>query len=33
MTQIAADNDLMMANVERLHADIVKTHRVYEKAL
>lgn len=31
MTQIAADNDLMMANVERLGADIVKTHRVYRK--
>ncbi|MFP4550282.1 MAG: hypothetical protein ACLFNT_05715 [Spirochaetales bacterium] len=33
MTQIAADNDLMMANVTRLNADIVKTHRVYEKFL
>lgn len=33
MTQIAADNDLMMANVERLEADIYKTHRVYTKQL
>jgi hypothetical protein len=33
MTQIAADNDLMMSNVKRLDADIVKTHRVYEKSL
>ncbi|HKJ85123.1 MAG TPA: hypothetical protein VKA06_03555 [Spirochaetia bacterium] len=33
MTQIAADNEPMMANVERLNADIVKTHRVYRKAL
>jgi len=33
MTQIAADNDLMMANVERLNAEIVKTHRVYGKDL
>ena len=33
MTQIAADNDLMMANVERLGADIYKTHRVYTKQL
>jgi hypothetical protein len=33
MTQIAADNGPMMANVERLNADIVKTHRVYRKAL
>lgn len=31
MTQIAADNDLMMANVERLGAEIYKTHRVYRK--
>jgi hypothetical protein len=29
MTQIAADNDLMMANVHRLNADMAKTHRVY----
>lgn len=33
MTQIAADNDLMMGNVRKLNADIVKTHRVYEKRL
>ena len=31
MTQIADDNDLMMANVKRLKADIVKTHRVYRR--
>lgn len=29
MTQIAADNDLMMSNVDKLNADVVKTHRVY----
>lgn len=33
MTQVAADNDLMMANVERLGADLYKTHRVYTKPL
>ena len=26
-------NDLMMGNVEKLHADIYKTHRVYKKPL
>ncbi len=31
MTQIADDNELMMANVRRLNADIVKTHRVYRR--
>lgn len=33
MTQVAADNEPMMANVERLDADIVKTHRVYRRAV
>lgn len=33
MTQIADDNELMMANVDRLGADIVKTHRVYRRSL
>jgi hypothetical protein len=33
MTQIAADNDLMMSNVYKLNADIVKTHRVYQRTV
>jgi hypothetical protein len=33
MTQVDADNDLMMANVNRLGADIYKTHRVYSTEL
>ncbi len=33
MTQIAETTDLMLSNVEKLGAEVYKTHRVYQKAV
>lgn len=32
-TQISAENDLMMSNLEKLNAEIYKTHRIYTKVI